>query len=162
MNPSIIPFLLGLALGLLLLIPTIRLLRGRYKARGYARGHDQAYTEQQVLIDQLNETLRLLRQDLHDKTLHMQQLASDHRKREQAMAEDCEARIKALHRISLPYSAEDRGLINQAYMLLHSAASFWAGNRNGDLATQAHKTCDDLKALHGRINEGLAAQQVTA
>lgn len=162
MNPNIVPFLLGLALGLLLLIPTIRTLRGRYKARGYARGHDQAYVEQQAIIDQLNETLRLLRQDMHDKTLHMQQLATAHRKREEAMAEDCEARIQALHRISLPYTAEDRGLINQAHMLLHSAASFWAGTRNTDLATKAHKTCDDLKALHTRINQGLAAQQVTA
>lgn len=162
MNPNIVPFLIGLALGLLLLIPAIRTLRGHYKARGYARGHDQAFGEQQFIIDQLNESLRLLRQDLHDKTLHMQQLASDHRKREEAMAADCEARIQALHHVSLPYTAEDRGLINQAHQLLHSAASFWAGSRKTDLATKAHHTCDALKGLYTRINQGLAAQQVTA
>ncbi|WP_192985683.1 hypothetical protein [Pseudomonas sp. EggHat1] len=162
MNPNIVPFLLGLAIGLLLLIPAIRFLRGRYKARGYARGHDQAYREQQFIIDQLNESMRLLRQDLHDKTLHMQQLASNHRQREEAMAEDFEARIKALHNISLPYTAEDRGLINQAHQLLHTAASFWAGSRNTDLATKAHQTCDALKGLYTRIDQGLAAQKVSA
>lgn len=162
MNPNIVPFLLGLAIGLLLLVPAIRLLRGRYKARGYAHGHRQAHAAQQLIINDLEEALRLLKNDLHDKTLHMQQLASDHRKREQTMADDCQARIDALHRISLPYTAEDKALINQAHQLLQGAASFWAGTRNTDLATKAHKTCDALKALHTRINEGLAAQQVTA
>ena len=162
MNPNIVPFLLGLALGLLMLIPAIRLLRGRYKARGYARGHQAAHASQQAVIDDLNESLRLLKQDLHDKTLHMQNLASDHRKREEAMVADCEARIKALHSISLPYTAEDRGLINQAHQLLHSAASFWAGTRNTDLATKAHQACDALKGLYTRIDQGLAAQKVSA
>lgn len=162
MNPNIIPFLLGLALGLAMLIPAIRLLRGRYKARGYARGHQAAHASQQAVIDDLNETLRLLKHDLHDKTLHMQNLASDHRKREQAMVADCEARIQALHNISLPYTAEDRGLINQAHQLLHSAASFWAGTRNTDLATKAHQACDALKGLYTRIDQGLAAQKVSA
>lgn len=162
MNPNIVPFLLGLAFGLLLLIPAIRLLRGRYKARGYARGHQAAHTSQQAVIDDLNETLRLLKQDLHDKTLHMQQLAAAHRKREEAMTEHYEARIQALHNISLPYTAEDRGLINQAHQLLHTAASFWAGSRNTDLATKAHQTCDALKGLYTRIDQGLAAQKVSA
>lgn len=162
MNPNIVPFLLGLALGLLLLIPAIRLLRGRYKARGYARGHQAAHASQQVVIDDLEEALRLLKQDLHDKTLHMQNLASDHRKREQAMVADCDARIQALHNISLPYTIEDRGLINQAHQLLHTAASFWAGTRNTDLATKAHQACDALKGLYTRIDQGLAAQKVSA
>ena len=162
MNPNIVPFLLGLALGLLLLIPAIRPLRGRYKARGYARGHQAAFASQQAVIDDLNESLRLLKQDLHDKTLHMQQLATAHRKREEAMAEDYEARIQALHHVSLPYTAEDRGLINQAHQLLHTAASFWAGTRNTDLATKAHQACDALKGLYTRIDQGLAAQKVSA
>ncbi|MFN3766804.1 MAG: hypothetical protein ACK4TD_00405 [Ectopseudomonas guguanensis] len=162
MNPNIVPFLLGLAFGLLLLIPAIRLLRGRYKARGYARGHQAAHASQQAVIEDLEQALRLLKQDLHDKTLHMQNLASDHRKREESMVADCEARIKALHSISLPYTAEDRALINKAHQLLHSAASFWAGTRNTDLATKAHQACDALKGLYTRIDQGLAAQKVTA
>lgn len=162
MNPNIVPFLLGLALGLAMLIPAIHMLRGRYKARGYARGHDQAYREQQVIIDQLNQSLRLLRQDLHDKTLHMQTLASNHRKREEAMAVDYQARVDALHNISLPYTTEDSGLINKAHQLLHAAASYWAGSRVNDLATQAHQACDSLKRLHGRINDALAFKQVSA
>lgn len=162
MNPNIVPFLLGLALGLAMLIPAIHMLRGRYKARGYARGHQAAHTSQQAVIDDLNESLRLLKQDLHDKTLHMQTLANNHRQREEAMAEDYQARVDALHNISLPYTVEDKGLINQAHQLLHSAASFWAGTRNTDLATQAHQTCDALKGLYTRINQGLAAQQVSA
>lgn len=162
MNPNIVPFLLGLALGLAMLIPAIHMLRGRYKARCYARGHQAAHASQQALIDGLEEALRLLKQDLHDKTLHMQNLASDHRKREQAIVADCEARIQALHNISLPYTVEDKGLINQAHQLLHTAASFWAGTRNTDLATKAHQACDALKGLYTRIDQGLAAQKVSA
>ena len=162
MNPNIVPFLLGLALGLAMLIPAIHMLRGRYKARGYARGHQAAHTSQQAVIDDLNEALRLLKQDLHDKTLHMQTLASNHRQREEAMAEDYQARVDALHNISLPYTVEDKGLINQAHQLLHSAASFWAGTRNTDLATKAHQACDALKGLYTRIDQGLAAQKVSA
>lgn len=162
MNPNIVPFLLGLAFGLLLLIPAIRFLRGRYKARGYARGHQQAHATQQLIINDLQKSVQVLMQQLTDKEQHMKQLACDHRQREQAMAEDCQARIDALHIISLPYTIEDRRLINQAHQLLHSAASFWAGSRNTDLATKAHQTCDALKGLYTRINQGLAARQVSA
>ncbi|TRO21982.1 hypothetical protein EQ826_00215 [Ectopseudomonas mendocina] len=162
MNPNIVPFLLGLAIGLLLLIPVIRLLRGRYKARGYARGHQQAHASQQLIINDLHKSVQVLMQQLTDKEQHMKQLACDHRKREQAMVADCEARIQALHNISLPYTAEDRGLINQAHQLLHTAASFWAGTRNTDLATKAHQACDALKGLYTRIDQGLAAQKVSA
>ena len=170
MNSLYLNIILAFLIGLAAAVPVILAMRGRWKARGYTRGHSAASRPLQAHAEQMATRIRALHNDL-ERHQHLQSIEKrEHQQALEAIMQDCDQRIAEYARRGNPFHGGDLITLQAIAAQLDLAAATFAGIQAGDKARFARQmqletlnlaerlTC----SLHGVADMPAELQQASA
>ncbi|WP_314407407.1 hypothetical protein [Pseudomonas kuykendallii] len=143
--------IIGIAIGATLMLSTSLILRGRWKARGYALGH----ASQQDYID----TLLSIGAGHRERAIQLEQQHSHDRA---ALILDADQRIAHYARRANPFTEHHQQDLQGIATVLDLAAATFAGLQANDKAVQARAGAITLRQMGEQLGATLSATQQAA